>query len=518
MSASDQSALRHLVIVLGDQLDDDSAAFEGFDARRDAIWMAEAPAEADHVWSHKARIALFLAAMRHFRDRQRRQKRTVHYRTLDDPRNRGTLEAELAAAIEGLSPQRLVMVEPGEWRIQQVIEETARRCKVELEVRPDGHFLCSREQFARHAEERRRLRMEFFYREMRRQHDVLMDGNQPVGGQWNYDSSNRRSFGAEGPGEVPAHRSFRPDAGTRQVLALVAEWFADHPGSLEHFDWPVTRKQAEQALDDFIAHRLVSFGDYQDAMWTDQPVLYHARVSAALNLKLLNPRRVIHAAERAWREGRAPLNAVEGFIRQVLGWREYVRGVYWLLMPDYLERNTLGAELPLPGFYWTAETDMHCLQQVIGQTMDRAYAHHIQRLMVTGLFALLLGVHPKHVHEWYLAVYADAVEWVELPNTLGMSQYADDGVMASKPYAASGKYIRRMSNYCDACLYDPNDSTGQHACPFTTLYWDLLIRHQKTLRDNPRMKMQVRNLDRLNSGKRAAIRRRANQLRAALTA
>ncbi len=496
--------------MLGDQLDPASAAFDGFDRRRDGVWMAEAAGESTHVWSHKARIAVFLSAMRHFRDALRSRGITVHYRRLDDADNRGSLPDELVAGVRALRPQALVVVEPGEWRIREALTAAARLAGVPLEVRPDRHFLCSADEFAEHAAGRRQLRMEYFYRQMRRRTGVLMRDGQPVGGRWNYDAENRKGFGRSGPPAVPEPASFPPDETTRDVIRLVRARFGSHPGSLDRFDWPVTPEQADAALRDFVAHRLASFGPYQDAMWTDRPWLYHSRLSAAMNLKLLDPRDVIAAAETAYARRAVPAASAEGFIRQVLGWREYVRGVYWRFMPDYAERNALDAHGPLPRFYWTGETDMACLRAVIGQTLALGYAHHIQRLMVTGLFALLLGVEPARVHEWYLAVYVDAVEWVELPNTLGMSQYADGGVMASKPYAASGNYIRRMSNYCTGCRYDPAKVTGGDACPFTTLYWDFLMRHEKRLAANRRMLLQVRNLTRLGAAERRAIRREAD--------
>ncbi|MEM7397081.1 MAG: cryptochrome/photolyase family protein, partial [Verrucomicrobiota bacterium] len=344
---------------------------------------------------------------------------------------------------------------------------------VPLEVREDRHFLCSISEFEAHANERKSLRMEFFYRAMRKKTGVLMEGAKPAGGRWNFDPENRGSFGKKGPGESPGLPRFEPDAITRDVIKWVERLFPDHPGSLEAFNWPVNRDQALLGLRDFIETRLPRFGEVQDAMWTDEPFLYHALISPALNLKLLTPHEVIEAAEQAWRQDsdRYPLSSVEGFIRQILGWREYVRGVYWLTMPGYLDRNALNAQVDLPDFYWTGDTDMNCLRQVIGQTLRYGYAHHIQRLMVTGLFALLAGVDPKQVHAWYLAVYVDAVEWVELPNTIGMCQYADGGVMASKPYVATGKYIDRMSNYCKSCRYKPGEAVGPEACPFTTLYW-----------------------------------------------
>lgn len=505
--------MRNLVLILGDQLDVDSAVFDDFDPASDAVWMAEVTAESTHVWSHKARIALFLAAMRHFRAALADRGFTVHYTSLDAAENHGTLAAQLRADIHRLHPDRLVMTHAGEYRVRESLTTAAADLGLELEVRPDRHFLCTPDEFDRHARGRKQLRMEYFYRDMRRRHDVLMEGDDPVGGQWNYDKQNRRAFKKSSPPDVPPPKHFPPDDLTTDVLALVEKNFPDHPGSLEHFDWPVTLADAQAALDDFIEHRLPHFGDYQDAMWTGEPYLYHSRISAALNLKLLDPRHVIAAAEAAYHAGQAPLNAVEGFIRQILGWREYVRGIYWRFMPDYLDRNALDADAPLPDFYWTADTDMHCLAQAVGQTLDFGYAHHIQRLMVTGLFALLLGVDPRAVHEWYLAVYVDAVEWVELPNSLGMSQFADGGVMASKPYVATGKYINRMSNYCAHCRYHPDHATGADACPFTTLYWDFLDRHRDTLEKNQRMTLQVKNLDRKSRDEMQQIRDRAAALR-----
>ena len=276
----------------------------------------------------------------------------------------------------------------------------------------------------------------------------------------------------------------------------------------------MTPEDASEALKDFVRRRLRDFGPYEDAMWRGQPFLYHSRLSSSLNLKLLDPRDALRAAESALRRGRAPLNSVEGFVRQILGWREYVRGIYWLEMPEYASRNALNARSPLPGFYWTGDTDMNCLRECIEQTLDYGFAHHIQRLMVTGLFALLLGVDPKEVHKWYLAIYVDAVEWVELPNTLGMSQYADGGIMASKPYVATGKYIKRMSNYCDYCQYDPSRDIGEKACPFTTLYWDFLVRNERTLSANTRIQLQMRNVPRLDRERIKNVKKQADRIRA----
>jgi deoxyribodipyrimidine photolyase-related protein len=516
--------MHRLVIVLGDQLDRRGAAFDGFDKARDTVWMAEVAEESTHVWTHKARIAVFLAAMRHFRDALRTEGIEVDYRALG-PKPRAGEPASLAAALAASLaaarkarrfPAKLVVVEPGEWRVRQLLEDVARAAGIPLEIRTDRHFFTTRDEFAAHAEGRKQLRLEYFYRPLRQKFGVLMDDGEPAGGAWNYDAENRGAFPKAGPGPLPAPRRFEPDTITRGVLDVVATRFAKHPGSLDHFDWPVTPADAQAALDDFLAQRLVNFGRFQDAIWTGEPWLWHSRLSQAMNMKLLDPRDVVRGAERAWRAGKVPLEAAEGFIRQVIGWREYVRGVYWHFMPEYLDRNALAAESPLPTFYWSAETEMNCLKDAIGQTMQYGYAHHIQRLMVTGLFAMLLGVKPQEVHRWYLAVYVDAVEWVELPNTLGMSQFADGGVMASKPYCATGAYIDRMSNACRGCRYEPKQATGPEACPFTTLYWDFLARHEKLLAKNQRMSMQLKNLTRKDAGELRSIRRQAEDLKATL--
>jgi deoxyribodipyrimidine photolyase-related protein len=515
---------RALVIILGDQLDRGGAAFDGFDRGRDRVWMAEVAEESTHVWTHKARIAVFLAAMRHFRDRLVEDGVSVDYTELAPAARKGepaTLAAAVAASLRrlakaGWTAERLVVVEPGEWRVREALREAAATAGLPLEIRTDRHFFSTTEEFAAHARGRKQLRLEYFYRPLREKFGVLMDDGEPAGGQWNFDAENRGAFPKGGPGPLPAPVRFAPDAVTQDVIDLVNVRFAGHPGSLAAFDWPVTPDAARAALDDFLAHRLPLFGRYQDAIWTGEPWLYHSRLAQALNMKLLDPRDVIAGAERAWREGRAPLEAAEGFIRQVIGWREYVRGVYWHFMPGYLDRNALAADRPLPNLYWTGVTEMNCLRDAVGQTLEHGYAHHIQRLMVTGLFALLFGVEPKRVHEWYLAVYVDAVEWVELPNTLGMSQFADGGVMASKPYCATGAYLDRMSNACKGCRFEPKQATGENACPFTTLYWDFLARHERLLAKNQRMTMQLKNLARKPAAEIRGIRRLADEFREGL--
>ncbi len=506
-------AVRQLVVVLGDQLDQDAAAFDGFDPAQDAVWMAELADESTHVWSSKPRTVLFLSAMRHFAVTLRAASRPLHFTRLDDPDNRGSLAAQLQVDIERLRPTGLVMTAPGDWRVLQAIKAVAQAHGLPLDIREDRHFYGTVREFAAHAKGRKSLRMEYFYREMRKRHGVLMQGDQPEGGQRNFDADNREAFGAAGPGAVPPRAAFKPDAITQEVMALVEARFAGHPGTLSSFAWPVTRVQALAALERFINERLPLFGRYQDAIWPGEPWLYHAHLAAALNLKLLNAREVVDAAVAAYRAGAAPLAAVEGFVRQIIGWREYVRGIYWTRMPHYADLNALGATNNLPAWYWTGDTQMACLRDALTQTLEHGYAHHIQRLMVTGLFALMFGVQPQQVHAWYLAVYVDAVEWVELPNTLGMSQYADGGLMASKPYVATGKYIQRMSPLCKGCRYDPAQRTGDKACPFTTLYWDFLIQHGSTLAANPRMALQVKNVARLDDAQKQSIHERAAAIR-----
>jgi deoxyribodipyrimidine photolyase-related protein len=490
-----------LRLVLGDQVTPTLSALHGLDPARDVVLLAEVMGECTYVPHHRQKIALVFSAMRHFAAALASRGVRVDYVSLDDPSNTGSLAGEVARAVARHRPLRVVATHPGEWRV---------RCDLlaaGVELLADDRFLCDLDWFRRWAAGRKQLRMEFFYREMRRATGLLMAGKAPAGGEWNFDAANRKRL----PSGVtpPSPRRFPPDAMTQEVLALVATRFPDGFGSLDGFAWPVTPEQAEMALADFIAHRLPSFGDYQDAMASGQPFLFHSLLSTSLNLGLLSPAVCCAAAEHAWRDGRAPLNAVEGFIRQILGWREYVRGLYWLRMPDYAATNALGATRPLPAFYWSGETPMACLASAIRQTRDHAYAHHIQRLMVTGNFALLAGLDPVAVNAWYLAVYADAFEWVELPNTHGMALFADGGVMASKPYAASGAYINRMSDHCRDCAYDVRESLGPKACPFNALYWDFIARHAARFRDNPRMAMPLRNLERMDPARLSAVRAQA---------
>ncbi|MGY6588571.1 MAG: cryptochrome/photolyase family protein [Wenzhouxiangella sp.] len=498
--------MARLGLILGDQLNKNHALFDALDPGSDLLLMGELSDEASYVWHHGQKIALIFAAMRHHAESLARAGWSIRYRRYDDEPRVASFSDMVAAEIDKGDISEIVLAWPGEQRLVEEFSGWEKRFGLPVTWLEDTRFLCQPDAFERWASGRKQLRMEYFYREMRKRHDLLMDGSGPAGGAWNYDKANRKPW--KGEPAVVAPMSFTPDDTTREVLDLV-ENSIDHFGELEEFDWPVTHAQAERALSHFINRVLPNFGDYQDALDDDEPYLFHARLSAALNLGLLDPLEVCRRAEQAWQSGDAPLNAVEGFIRQIIGWREYIRGIYWREMPGYDERNALNEDQPLPSWYWSGKTRMRCLEKAIDSTRRLAYAHHIQRLMVTGNFALLLGIVPREICEWYLAVYADAYDWVELPNTLGMVMHADGGLLASKPYAASGKYIQRMGNHCANCPYQVKDTLGDKACPFNALYWDFLIRHRQRFSRNPRMGMMYKNVDRMSQDRVDAIKERA---------
>ncbi len=488
-----------LVLVLGDQLTPSVAALRAADRDRDVVVMAEVADEASYVPHHPKKIAFLFAAMRHFASELEAEGWRVAYTRLDDPANAGSIPGELLRRAEETGAQEVLATEPGEWRLIGLLEDLP----LPVSLLPDDRFLCARADFEAWAEGRKSLRMEYFYREMRRRHGVMMEGDQPAGGQWNYDHDNRERatpdlFRARPP-------RVDPDKVTQEVLDLVEARFPDNFGDLRPFWFAVTRADARKALDHFIAHRLADFGPYQDAMLEGDAFLSHAVIGLYLNAGLLDPLEACRAAEQAWRDGRVPINSAEGFIRQILGWREFIRGIYFREGPDYARRNALNHQRGLPAMYWGGETRMACMAAAIGQTQEQAYAHHIQRLMVTGNFALLAGVKPWEVHEWYLAVYADAYEWVEAPNVIGMSQFADGGVVGSKPYVSSGAYIDRMSDHCRGCHYRVKDKTGPKACPFNLLYWHFLLRHRERFARNPRMAQMYRTWDRMAEDRRETV-------------
>ena len=487
-----------LVPILGDQLTRTLASLRGRAKDDTVILMMEVWDEATYVKHHQQKIVLILSAMRHFAAELRDAGWQVDYVSLDDADNSGSFTGEVAGAVERHDPRAIHVVEAGEWRVQAMLEEWPDRFECEVEILPDDRFICGRREFADWAEGRPTLRMETFYREMRRKTGLLMtDGGEPVGGEWNYDKENRQP--PKAAMDPPERPRFDPDETTAAVIALVRDRFGDHFGSLDSFGWPVTREQAEDAADAFFAQRLGKFGPYQDAMVAGEDDLFHSMLSTSLNLGLLDPLDLCGRAERALDNGDAPINSVEGFIRQILGWREYVRGFYWLFMPGLAQANAMGAHRPLPEFYWTGDTDMACLADCVRSTRDNAHAHHIQRLMVLGNFALLAGIDPRAVEDWYLVVYADAYEWVELPNVAAMILYADGGKLASKPYAASGNYINNMSDYCRGCTYSPAKKTGEGACPFNPLYWHFMDRHRDRLESNHRIGRIYVNWDRMGA-------------------
>ena len=498
-----------LIPIFGDQLSHGLSSLAGQDKASCVILMAEVDEETEYVPHHKSKMAYILSAMRHHAEDLRSAGWTVDYVKLTDANNSGSLTGEVARAIERHKVSTLRATEAGEWRVKAMLDSWPDRFDIPVTILPDDRFLCTHAEFESWAQDRKHLRMEFFYRDMRRKSGLLMNGGAPEGGQWNFDAENRKPAKRDLTMPKPLH--FTPNAVTQEVIQMVEARYGDNIGQTEKFGFAVTREDALQQQKHFLAHALPHFGDYQDAMLTDEPFLWHAILSPYINSGLIDPLELCRAVEEQYRAGKVPINAAEGFIRQVIGWREYVRGIYWHAGPEYVESNALEATRSLPAFYWTGNTDMHCLSQAIGQTITHSYAHHIQRLMITGNFALLAGLDPKQVHLWYLAVYADAYEWVELPNSLGMSQFADGGMLASKPYAASGAYINRMSDYCTNCRYDVKQRIGPKACPFNALYWEFIARNEGKLRNNPRMAMPYKNWERMTEADKVKLRAHAQQ-------
>jgi len=500
-----------LTIITGDQLSPDLAALKAIERGKDHVLMAELSEEVGYVPHHLKKIVLIFSAMRHFARDLENDDHSVHYHRFDPDSGICSFTDAVAAHCSKNEIDQIVVTRPGEWRVFEEFSKLEKALGIPVQILEDDRFVSTPGEFADWADGRKSLRMEFFYRLMRKRTGLLMDDEgEPEGGQWNFDADNRKKW--KGRPESAQPMSFKPDDVTREVIELVSSSI-DGFGELDGFDFGVTPSQARRALTHFVKNALPWFGDFQDALPDDEDYLFHSRLSAYLNIGLLQPLEVCEAVEKAWRAGDVPLNAAEGYIRQIVGWREFIRGIYWLKMPGYADENFLGGDQPLPEWYWSGDTGMRCLERAIGNTRRNAYAHHIQRLMVTGNFALLLGVRPREICEWYLAVYADAFDWVELPNTLGMVMFGDGGLLASKPYAASGKYIQRMGDHCANCRYAVSDRTGENACPFNALYWDFLMRNEKVLGDNHRMGMMYRNVDKLEPADKAAITKRANWIR-----
>jgi deoxyribodipyrimidine photolyase-related protein len=505
-----------LRLLLGDQLNPGHAWFDQVDAQVVYVLM-EVRQETDYVLHHAQKILAIFAAMRDFSRQLRAAGHRVRYVALDDPSNRQSITDNLAALMQHYGARRLEWQLPDEWRLDELLRAWATRQPFETAAVDSAHFLTSRHELAQLFGGRKQWLMETFYRQMRRRHRLLLDAQgEPEGGRWNFDRDNRKPW----PGTPAEPADARPQHDHRALWALLqrcgVQSFGD--AQAECLRWPLNRTEALACLDAFIQTALPHFGDYEDAMSSRAPRLFHSLLSFALNVKMLHPLEVLRRAEAAYRQGQAPLAAVEGFVRQILGWREYVRGIYWAQMPGYEQRNALDHRLPLPAWFWSGATGMRCLQQAISQSLQTAHAHHIQRLMVIGNFALLAGLDSQALHRWYLGVYIDAFEWVELPNTLGMSQWADGGLIATKPYVSGGAYIRRMSDYCQGCAYQHQARLGERACPFNALYWDFFARHAATLAQQPRLALVYRQLQQLQGPELDAIRARASALRAGLDA
>ncbi len=498
-----------LVVVLGDQLSDNLSSLAGLTPAHTTVLMAEVSAEATYVNHHPKKIALIFSAMRHFAARLRGKGFEVIYYEFDPA---GPADLTEALARHAGDFARVRVTECGEWRLQQILRGWGERFGAV--ILDDTRFIATLDEFAAWADGRKQLRMEYFYRDQRRKTGLLMNGDEPIGGQWNFDADNRKAY--TGPATAGPMR-FEPDPITQSVLDTVEKHFGHHFGELRPFWFAVTTEDAEAALTHFLDTQLASFGDYQDAMRQDDDWMFHSVVSVYVNIGLLDPLDMCRRVEAAYHAGLAKLNSVEGFIRQVIGWREYVRGIYWLKMPEYADMNGLEAERALPDFYWDdSKTDMNCIKQAVRLTREEAWSHHILRLMVTGNFALLIGASPKALSQWYLEVYADAFEWVELPNVLGMVSHADGGYLGSKPYAASGKYISRQGDYCKHCRFNPKKDVGPDACPMNSLYWHFMDRHAHRFAKHPRMAMMYRTWAKMAPEKKHALIAQADQFLARL--
>ena len=496
--------MKQLRILFPDQLSHSISSLKHVDKNRDLIFFNESFENSTHVKHHKKKLAFLFSAMRHFAAHLESQGYNIVYSKIGDSDSKKGIADEVERLLLKHKITSITVTHPSEYYLYQEVLGWGEQFGVKVNILPDNRFLCSPEDFKAWAKDRKQLRMEYFYREMRQRHQILIDADgKPIGGKWNYDAENRKTPKHEL--DVPERYDAKPDQITEEVMADVENHFGDHFGSVEPFYFAVTRKQALAALRKFIEERLVFFGDYQDAMIEGEPWMYHSHLSFYINCGLLFPLECVKAAEEAYHKGNAPLNAVEGFIRQVIGWREYINGIYWLRMPEYKKENYLEAKGDLPEFYWTGDTEMNCVRQCVEQTKAYAYAHHIQRLMVLGNFALLAGVHPDYVNEWFWIVYADAYEWVELPNVSGMTLFADGGYLASKPYAAGGSYINKMSDYCKHCRYKVSKKVGKDACPFNYLYWDFLARNRKKLKNNRRLGVMYKTYDRMGDTKQADI-------------
>lgn len=502
-----------LRLILGDQL---NARHRWLRERRDDVVyvLMEVRSETDYVVHHAQKVLGIFAAMRRFAEALAKAGHRVEYLRIGETRNRHSFADNLPWLIEQFGATRLERMEADEWRVEQALHDAFDRAGLPHECVDAEHFLLARDEGIKRFASKV-PRMEFFYRELRKRHGILLEPDgEPRGGRWNFDTENR----AKWPGDPPAPAWPWQKHDLRALWKEIEDAGVRTLGkpSADAFGWPLSRREAQGWLRDFVAHRLVHFGRFQDAISGQSSTLFHAGLSFALNTKMLHPGEVIDAAVAAFEDGQADLAATEGFVRQILGWREFVRAVYWARMPGYADLNRLGAERPLPRWYWDADTRMACLHAAIGHSLQQGYAHHIQRLMITGNFALLAGCDPDAVDRWYLGIYVDAFEWVELPNTRGMSQFADGGIVGSKPYSGSAAYVNRQSDHCKGCHYRHTLRHGERACPFNSLYWHFHVRHRDSLARNPRLAMAYRSWERMDADERHATLAQAEQYLAQL--
>ena len=503
--------MRTLRLILGDQLNPNHSWFKTVDPGV-VYLMMEIRQETDYVQHHIQKIVGFFAAMRHFAESLKNQGHQLIYLKLDDKHNARKLDFNISSAILETGASRFEYQHPDEYRLDRQLKQLCKGLELETAAVDSEHFLTSREYLENFFEGKKTYLMESFYRQIRRSTGFLMDGDTPLGGKWNYDQDNRKKL----PTTLtpPAPLEFTHDV--EPILTMIEEAGISTIGRIDpdRFIWPISRKQSLELLEHFVTQCLPAFGTYQDAMTPDHWSLYHSRLSFSLNLKMLSPTEVVGRAIEQWKQNsdEITLSQIEGFVRQIIGWREYMRGIYWAKMPAYAKKNHLKHKNSLPEFFWTGKTNMACVSHAVNQSLDYAYAHHIQRLMITGNFALLAGVSPDAVDQWYLGIYIDAIEWVEITNTRGMSQFADGGIVGTKPYVSSANYIHKMSHYCKTCHYDHKKRVGEDSCPFNSLYWHFFDRHSDHLENNPRIGMAYRNLRKMKPQDKEALLHRANQV------
>jgi len=507
MSEKLKKQYRELRWLLGDQLNQDHSWFDSADS--DVLYViAELPQETGYVTHHVQKVCAFFAAMESFADWLRERDHHALHLTLDDTADSEDLPDLISSLCSKYQVSHFRYQRPDEHRLLMQLRELKLPKKIDIHEADTEHFLLPFEEIEKQFPKGKSLRMETFYRRMRKKHDILMNGDQPAGERWNFDAENRKRLKQEEIDAVPTPKTFRNDV-SKILQRLDKHGIKTFGEAKDTLAWPTDRQQSLTLLRFFCGECLPNFGRYQDAMtgrsqhaWS----LYHSRISFALNSKIISPREVIDRAVSAYQENEAiDLAQVEGFVRQILGWREFIRGIYWANMPDYETGNHFQARRKLPDFFWTGDTGMRCLQQSIGQSLEHAYAHHIQRLMITGNFALLAGINPNEVDDWYLGVYIDAIQWVELPNTRGMALFADGGLVGSKPYAAGGNYIKKMSDYCSDCRYKVAEKSGDTACPFNSWYWRFMDKHRDELAKNQRLGMLYGSWDRMDKDQREAI-------------